>query len=102
MTNPIEIPTLPQGPVVDSNGNLTPSMQLFFEQTRQFLQYAISSDGFQMPPVSDSNAAVIEPKVQSGNLIFKEDEVNGGSSDAPNGQLAVKLADGSYHLIPNS
>jgi hypothetical protein len=102
MTRPIEVPTMPQGPAVDANGNWTASMQLFFEQTRQFLQYAISSSGFQMPPVNNSDASIIEPQVQSGSVIFKEDEVNGGSSDTPNGQLAVRLADGSYHLIPNS
>lgn len=97
------IPTLPQGPVFDvKTGYWTPDYRLFFDTLIQVLRQAAGDEGFQIPNQNSANIAIIEPNANIGTLIFNSSIVNGGSTDAPNGQLQVKLADGTFHDIVNT
>jgi hypothetical protein len=97
------VPTLPQGPVIDAEtGYWTPEYQQFFEQMVSLMQQSLSNEGFVIPAQSQSNVAIIEAGAIIGTLIFNSSTINGGSSDAPNGQLQVKLADGTFHNVVNT
>jgi hypothetical protein len=96
------IPTLPFGKVIDEETNdFTSVWKLYEQDLNQALQAGVSNEGFVIPSVTAENAAILEPLVEIGTLIFNEDEVNGGTMDEPNGQLFIKLADGTFHAIPN-
>lgn len=95
------IPSLPTGPFTDKEGNLTPMAKNFFDTLLINLREGISNEGFLIPSQVQRDINVIEEKAQPGTVLFNTALVNGGSTDSPNGQLIVMLADGSFHEIPN-
>lgn len=95
------VPTMVQDKLLDEDGYLSKPWQAFFEQLIQNMQQALSNEGFAVPPQSAGNMAIIQPNAMSGTLLFNSSAVNGGSPSAPNGQLYIRLADGTFHAIAN-
>lgn len=91
-------------PIDKSTGDWADEWKNFYEQQQLLMQQSLSDEGFLIPSVTASNMAVLETSstVLAGTLIFNTDEVNGGTSDAPNGQLYIKLQDGLFHAVTNS
>jgi hypothetical protein len=85
-------------------GSLTDSWANYFEQNQINMSTSLSDEGFQIPSVTGSQMATLQDSqnVPAGRLVFNQDAVNGGSSDAPNGQLYIKLRDGLFHPITNT
>lgn len=97
------VPTLPQSPVLDKEtGYWTAEYQLFWQTLVQNMQQSVSNEGFIIPSQVQGDVNVIEPTALNGTLLFNASEINGGSSDQPNGQLYVKLADGTFHAVTNT
>lgn len=96
------VPTMLRERLVDDEGFLSPAWQNLFEQLLQNMQQAVSDEGFLIPSLSSSDISVIEANALDGTLVFNTSAVNGGSSSAPNGQLYVKLADGTFHPVTNT
>lgn len=96
------IPTLPTENIIDmQTGEMPESWKDYFQLITQALRHAIGNEGFEIPPQNQANVNVIEPKALTATVLFNSSIVNGGTTDAPNGQLLVKLADGTFHAIPN-
>ncbi len=111
--------SVPTDKAVDKDGNFTPPWGNFFDQNTQQMQQSLSNEGFWMPSVSSQPGSSTPPDngtqlqtiansfgtqggINSGTVVFDPYEVNGGTTDAPNGQLKVMLADGSFHKITNT
>lgn len=86
---------------VDKDGNFKAEVLNYFVQLTQQMQQCLGNEGFVPPKTSESDMAIIEPTAIIGTLIFNTDSINGGSSDRPNGQLYIKLADGMFHAMTN-
>lgn len=105
----MNVPNYVHEKAVDENGNFTSPWEEFFSQLRQNMQQALSNEGFLIPGQSTANVTTIQNSVDAqgnktaikGTLIFDTSVVNGGSSSAPNGQLKILLADGTFHAIAN-
>lgn len=97
------VPVWQGGQVVKANGEFTDSYLNHQEQVRQQLQLGVSNNGFLIPSVTSAELATIQanPNSLPGTLLFNSQTINGGSSDAPNGQLFIKLGDGTFHPIAN-
>lgn len=110
---------VPNDKMVDEEGHTTQPWGNYFDQSTMQMQQSIGEEGFWIPSVSSASDSVDPPTtggqlaqvaasfgtqggVNAGTIIFDPAEVNGGSSDAPNGQLKVILADGVFHAITNS
>lgn len=110
---------VPSDKMVDQEGNSTKPWKNYFDQSTQQMQQSLSNEGFWIPPVSSASNSVTpsatggqlaqiaasfgqQDGVNAGTIIFDPAEVNGGTSDAPNGQLKVILADGIFHAITNT
>lgn len=96
------VPTMETGPLTDENQRLMPQWKSLLEQLLQNMQQALSNEGFLIPPQTTVNVSALEGNVQAGTLIFNSSLVNGGTVDAPNGQLMVMLADGIFHPVVNT
>lgn len=104
------IPTMIQDKMVDEKGYLTNSWRSVIEQLLQNMQQCLSQMGTVIATQSNDNMLVIQNKknpddsyiVQNGTLIFNSSIVNGGTTDAPNGQLYIRLADNTFHPITNT
>lgn len=96
------IPVLPDGPAVKEDGYLTDNFKHFFDVLLQNLRQGISDEGFLNPSQPQGNVDVIEPEALPGIVLFNTEIVNGGSSGSPNGQLQVRLRDGTFHNITNT
>lgn len=96
------VPTMIRERVVDKDGFLTAPWQGLFEQLLQNMQQSLSDEGFLIPPLTSANISVIQTNASNGTLVFNTSAVNGGSGSAPNGQLYVKLADGTFHPVTNT
>lgn len=96
------VPTITPGPIVDADGMPTPAFQLFLDQLVQNMQQALSNEGFLIPSLIPSDIALIEDGALNGTVIFDSTAINGGSFSHPNGQLYVKLGDGTFHPIVNT
>jgi len=96
------VPTMLQQQLVDKDGLLTEAWRSLFEQLLQNMQQALSDEGIVTPSQDTANIAIIQPAAMNGTLIFNTSAVNGGSPSAPNGQLYIKLADGTFHPITNT
>lgn len=90
------VPTMPQEKVVNEKGGLTKPWKNFFEQMIQNMQQALSNEGLLAPSQTTANIAVIEPNALPGTLIFNT------SAASPNGQLYIRLQDGTFHPITNT
>ena len=113
MTSPRSQRTLPnyvQDKVVDEDDFFTDPWQQFFSQLQSYIQSYLSDEGYVTPSQTLKNMAVIrDAKDAQGNKtclpgtqIFASDEVNGGTTDKPNGQLYILLNDGNFHKITNT
>ena len=98
----MNVPTFVQEKFVDENGYMTKPWQNLFQQLLQVMQQSLSDEGFAIPPQSSSNMTIILPGAMNGTLLFNTSAINGGSPTAPNGQLYVKLADGTFHPVTNT
>lgn len=98
------IPIVPDTSIIDANGKLVDEWQDFFNLLTQALRNGVGNEGFEIPRQDEANITVIQNNqtVQPGKLIFDTDAINGGTMENPNGQLVVKLADGTFHPITNS
>ncbi len=88
--------------LTDTDGNVRAEVFTYFTQLVQQMQQCLG-EVFLPPPVTNSQMTTLEQsnKIIKGSLVFNTDAINGGTSDAPNGQLYIKLADGVFHAIPN-
>lgn len=117
----MNVPAYVQEKAVDEKGYFTEQWQQFFSQMQQYIAGNLGVEGYSIPPVSSAANSVTPAAtggqlaqvqgqqdqfgtqiVQPGTTVFDPAEVNGGSSSAPNGQLKVLLADGTFHKITNS
>lgn len=91
-------------PIDITTGRWTDQWKNYYEQQQLLMQASLSDEGFLIPPVSNSDMAILQssPDILAGTLIFNTDAVNGGSGSAPNGQLYVKLQDGLFHPVTNT
>ena len=91
-------------PIDIETGDWSDEWRNFYEQQQILMQQSLSDEGFLIPSVSASDMAILENSetILPGTLVFNSEEVNGGSSDAPNGQLFVKLNDGLFHAVTNT
>lgn len=108
------IPIFPQDKPFekDNNGDLnwTREYNLFWTQLLQCIQQVVSNEGVVIPTQDSDNVTIIQNSLLSngeqaalpGTLLFNSSAVNGGTTDAPNGQLNVLLQDGVFHPITNS
>ena len=100
------VPTLPQEKLIETEGDgagyLTKPWANFFEQLQQNMQQALSNEGILSPSQTSSDIAIIQPNALGGTLIFNTSAVNGGSPTSPNGQLYIRLLDGTFHPITNT
>lgn len=122
------IPQYVHEKVVDENGYFTAPWQQAITQIILYMQSNIGNEGFKIPEVSSASDSV-DPAatggqvaqletaygnqgdldldnqqglITLGTVIFDPVEVNGGTSDDPNGQLKVLLGDGTFHPITNT
>jgi hypothetical protein len=96
------VPNFPQSQPLDESGNFVQEWRDYFQLIGQNLQLAIGNEGYAIPQQTTTNIAIIQPSAAIGTLLFDESAVNGGTIDAPNGQLYVKLADGTFHPVTNT
>lgn len=108
------IPIFPQDAPIekDEEGELnwTREYRLFWQQLLQILQQSLSNEGVVIPSQDSANLTIIQNSTLPdgsqaalpGTLLFNRSAVNGGSSSAPNGQLYILLADGTFHPITNT
>lgn len=86
----------------DDSKKISQMLLNFLIQLTQNMQQSLSNEGFLIPSMSSSDMAIIQTNALPGTLIFVTDVVNGGASDAPNGQLFVRLNDGIFHPVTNT
>lgn len=96
------VPVMCKEKLVNDQGFVSDAWKTFFEQLVQNMQQALSDEGIVIPSQSSANMGIIQPNALVGTLIFNTSAVNGGSGPAPNGQLYVKLADGTFHPVTNT
>lgn len=97
------IPIVPDEPPIDPDTNdFADAWKDLFKLLTQALRRGVGNEGYEISQQTAANIAIIEPIAAKGTLIFNTDEINGGTMDAPNGQLFIKLGDGTFHAIPNS
>jgi len=97
------IPIVPDENILDPETNdLTENWRDFFVLLTQALRQCVGNEGFQISAQNSGDISLIEPKALTGTLIFDTSAVNGGTMDDPNGQLLVRLADGTFRPITNS
>lgn len=92
---------LPQGKPLDEDGNWNPEWQSFLTVLAQNLQVSLSEEGVVIPTQTTSNIDSLAPLSDSGTLLFDAETVNGGTASEPNGQLYVRLNDGTFRPITN-
>lgn len=97
----MEVPFLSSTKAVDENGHFVDDFFSLMTQLLQNMRQAIGNEGFLPPAQTKSNMLLIQAGAQPGTILFVSDEINGGSSDTPNGQLYIRLNDGLFHAIPN-
>jgi hypothetical protein len=105
----MNVPNYVHEKVLTDEGHFTSPWEEFFSQLRQNMQQSLSNEGFVIPGQSTANITIIQNGVDAqgnkvaikGTLLFDTSAVNGGSSSAPNGQLKILLADGTFHAIAN-
>ena len=105
---------LPIGPFgyieqVDDNGEkqevpvtMSDAWVSFFTQQQQLMQQCLSNEGFLIPSLTATQIGQIEDNALPGTMVFDTNAVNGGSFSNPNGQLYVRLADGTFHPVTNT
>ena len=92
-----------QGPAVDlETGNWTPQYQALMETLFRNLNISLSEEGFVIPTQSTDNINILGADSTSGTLLFDEAEINGGTAANPNGQLYIRLNDGTFHPVTNT
>jgi hypothetical protein len=111
------IPNFIDVKVVDTTtGKFTSEWGVIMQQLITQLQTNASDQGLVAPSQSNANMIIIQDATVTfkyapagyaqiappGTLLFNTDTVNGGSSMAPNGQLYVKLQDGTFHPVTNT
>lgn len=115
----MNVPNFLPEQVIDKNGYWAEPWKSLMEQLLQNMQTDLGNEGFKIPSIS-SNPDSVSPSaangqlqqvqdsfgqqegVTSGTVIFDPYEINGGTSDEPNGQLKVLLNDGTFHPITNT
>lgn len=101
----MKVPLLPLGaPINMTNGEWSDDWINYFQQLQLLMQQAVSDEGFVIPSQEDSDVSILasSQKIPAGSLVFNTDVINGGSPDFPNGQLYVKLQNGSFRPVTNT
>lgn len=88
----MELPTFPQGAIVDEQGFMTPEFRNFLEFLLQNMRRDLSQEGFVIPSQSNTNTTRLQELVEVGTLLYNSDS----------NQLLIKLNDGVFHAITTS
>jgi hypothetical protein len=93
---------VPQSKPIDENGNWTTEWQQYWDTKSKNEQVSLSEEGFLVPTQTPANITALAPVSPSGILLFDATVINGGSSSNPNGQLYIRLNDGTFHPVTNT
>lgn len=107
----MNIPNYIDIPIVDpKTGLVADEWKVIFQQLITQLQLHASDEGIDVHGQTNANMIVIQnaldqqgnPVAPPGRLLFNIETSNGGGVGTPNGQLYVKLNDGTFHPITNT
>jgi len=69
----MNIPTFVNIKFVQSDGYLTPEMQLYNDELNQALQNGLSNNGWTVPRLTTAQITLIAPKMPDGTLWYDKD-----------------------------
>lgn len=67
------IPVFADIKYVQSNGYLTPEMQIYHDQLNQSLQNGLSNNGWTLPQITGANLVAVESQMPNGTMWYESD-----------------------------
>lgn len=69
----MNIPSVPNAPMVDKNGNISDNWRIFMEQMIGQLQVNVSDDGYITPFRDENDIAQLNKQASEGGLLYSTD-----------------------------